>query len=440
MSSMGVQDDDGQDHIGSNDSTPSGIATPRPDPADKRLPSIMHYFSQVGSSSAFQPSSCNVWSFPSLALSVVNGVQSTAVQREEDSNSNSSPSGAGAIATRELERSLGTQSPAPSVAGSSMKPEREELLETFHPRSLPTPPHSFTSSLPQKEPEEGGNVGIGEEKGVVSIYTARKCYLSAPVSVSACSPNRASLPVSGVSDDPVLASHFSNPSLSHSPQPPSLLEAPSSDHEKPHLSKSSENLAKLTEMVGARPQLKNTPPLTPRAMSHDNSHHEKRPGGSFASPSASTSRHLADVTSSTEELTGKLNAAFPSPSHTPQEGPAVASLKGKLSVKISEARGLRPSIDPYVVCVFESSEYISKSNEPENNRVFDAKRAHRDWSDGDLGRPMAIPMKSRQSSNNSQLDDHDCKGKVPVTELHWNHEAVLYVLKNPHNIFCLGDG
>jgi protein-serine/threonine kinase len=143
---------------------------------------------------------------------------------------------------------------------------------------------------------------------------------------------------------------------------------------------------------------------------------------------------LADVTSSTEELTGKLNAAFPSPSHTPQEGPAVASLKGKLSVKISEARGLRPSIDPYVVCVFESSEYISKSNEPENNRVFDAKRAHRDWSDGDLGRPMAIPMKSRQSSNNSQLDDHDCKGKVPVTELHWNHEAVFDVLGDESGI------
>ncbi|KAN0083377.1 Protein kinase-like domain containing protein [Elaphomyces granulatus] len=437
-SSMGVQDDDAQDHIGSNDSTPSGIATPRPNPADKRLPSIMHYFSQVGSSSAFQPSSCNVWSFSSMALSMVNGVQSTAahaVQREEDSNSNSSPSGAGINATRELERSLGAQSPALSVAGSSMKPEPEELLETFHPRSLPTPPHSFDSSLPQKEPEERENGGPGEGKGFASIYTARKCYFSSPVSVSACSPNRhASLPVSGVSDDPVLASHFSNPSLSHTPQPSSLLEAPSSDHERAHVSKSSENLAKLTEMVGARPQLKNTPPLTPRAMSNDNSHPEKRRGGSFASPSSSTSCHLADAASTTEELTGKLNAAFPSPSHTPQEGPAVALLKGRLSVRISEARGLRPSIDPYVVCVFEWNEYISKSAQGENNRVFDVKRAHRDWSDGDLGRPMAIPMKSRQSSNNSQLDGHDCEGKVPVTELHWNHEAVFDVLGDESDI------
>jgi protein-serine/threonine kinase len=47
---------------------------------------------------------------------------------------------------------------------------------------------------------------------------------------------------------------------------------------------------------------------------------------------------------------------------------------------------------------------------------------------------MAIPMKSRQSSNNSQLDGHDCEGKVPVTELHWNHEAVFDVLGDESDI------
>lgn len=42
-------DDDSHDHIGSISTTPSGIATPQPDPVDKRLPGIVHsYFAQVG--------------------------------------------------------------------------------------------------------------------------------------------------------------------------------------------------------------------------------------------------------------------------------------------------------------------------------------------------------------------------------------------------------
>src|SRR5262249_44794890 len=41
--------DDLHDQIGSNSPTPSGVATPRPDLHDKRLPGIMHsYFGQVG--------------------------------------------------------------------------------------------------------------------------------------------------------------------------------------------------------------------------------------------------------------------------------------------------------------------------------------------------------------------------------------------------------
>src|SRR5271154_1311886 len=50
-------EDDSNDHIDS-DTPRSGVATPHPDPSDKRLPGIMHsYFGQVGSGSSKSPNS-----------------------------------------------------------------------------------------------------------------------------------------------------------------------------------------------------------------------------------------------------------------------------------------------------------------------------------------------------------------------------------------------
>ena len=41
-------DEEAHDHIGSISTTPSGVATPNPNPTDKRLPGIVHsYFGQV---------------------------------------------------------------------------------------------------------------------------------------------------------------------------------------------------------------------------------------------------------------------------------------------------------------------------------------------------------------------------------------------------------
>ena len=51
-------DDDAHDQIGSTSAPPSGVATPRPDPSDKRLPGIMHgYFGQVRERSSTSPTS-----------------------------------------------------------------------------------------------------------------------------------------------------------------------------------------------------------------------------------------------------------------------------------------------------------------------------------------------------------------------------------------------
>jgi protein-serine/threonine kinase len=139
-----------------------------------------------------------------------------------------------------------------------------------------------------------------------------------------------------------------------------------------------------------------------------------------------------DLASSTDEITMKLDEAFPSPSSSsPANGAPTGPINGKLFVKITDGRGLRPSFDPYVVCVFEWNEYISKGardGEEETKR-----RQQESDAEEAAGRPMAIPLKSRSSSQNT-IAEGDHKGRTPVTDPHWDHEATLYVL--PTDLLC----
>jgi protein-serine/threonine kinase len=77
--------------------------------------------------------------------------------------------------------------------------------------------------------------------------------------------------------------------------------------------------------------------------------------------------------------------------------------------------------------VFEWNEVISKSAQDEEEASIERREKEKEKSEREAGRPMAIPMKSRQSSNNSAMEGHDFRGKSPVTDPHWNHEATLYV-------------
>lgn len=176
----------------------------------------------------------------------------------------------------------------------------------------------------------------------------------------------------------------------------------------------------------------NTPPLTPRAMSDD----DLQPNVKNPAPPPRSSNHTQsppdELSDSADEITGKLNEVFPSSMDTttstsPTSGPPVASLKGKLYVKISEAKGLRPGFDPYVVCVFEWNEVISKSVQDEEEESLKRQQKEIEQSDLDAGRPMAIPLKSRQSSHNPALENPEHRGQAPVTDPHWNHEAVFDV-------------
>jgi len=103
----------------------------------------------------------------------------------------------------------------------------------------------------------------------------------------------------------------------------------------------------------------------------------------------------------------------------------VGPVLGKLSVGISEGRGLRPSVDPYVVCQFQWAEFISegpRNNEQDGHGSTDAVPMKRTDSEG---RPRAIPMKSRQSSHTGLSDMRELRISSQVTDPIWRHEAIL---------------
>ncbi|KAL6234416.1 hypothetical protein BDW75DRAFT_231177 [Aspergillus navahoensis] len=432
----GFQDDDNHDQIGSSTPSPSGIATPQPDPADRRLPSIMHNYFQVGSSSAVMLRSLKTrFSLsdpsPSSADNVQSGSLANGTRDAQTPGHSSSSSGSFVMLERDEVR---LESPT-TPPDNEMEPQ-EITQGSRPPTALPTPPCSSACSLLQKEPEEPDP---GPDKGMGSIFNTLKNYLSPSRSVSCSDPQarrHTSHPVSSISDDPVLASHFSNPSLSHTPEALCLVEAPLLDHEKPHIPASSENAAKLTANVSNPPRLKNTPPHTPRAMSDE----DLQPNGKTpASPpqSSNPTQLSSDETSDpADEITVKLNEVFPSSMDTsspPSSGPPVASLKGKLHVKISEGKGLQPGFDPYVVCVFEWNEVISKSVQDEEQESLKRQQKELEQSALDAGRPMAIPM-NRQSSRNNTLESTDHRGHAPITDPHWNHEAVFDVFGDQSEI------
>ncbi|KAL2866742.1 serine/threonine protein kinase SCH9 [Aspergillus lucknowensis] len=392
----------------------------------------MHSYFQVGGSSAVMLRSIKTrFSLSEHSPSSADNVQPCAPSdgtRDDQLLGHSSSSSGSFVMMERGEPHMSSPNALPDKTVEA----QEISLETISPTALPTPPCSSACSLLQKESEESEPGLSIPDKGMGSILTTLKNYLSPHRSMSCSDPHarrHTSLPVSSVSDDPVLASHFSNPSLAHVSEALCLAEAPLLDHEKPHVSTSSENLAKLTGNLSNPPRLKNTPPLTPRAMSGDGSQPGKKRPAPLPHSSDPAQTQSDDMSRSADEIAGKLNEVFPSPMNTSSQttAPPVASLKGKLFVKISEAKGLRPGFDPYVVCVFEWNECISKSVQDEEEESLKRQQKERGQSDLDAGRPMAIPMKSRQSSHNSALDGPEQRGQAPVTDPHWNHEAVFDV-------------
>jgi serine/threonine protein kinase SCH9 len=141
----------------------------------------------------------------------------------------------------------------------------------------------------------------------------------------------------------------------------------------------------------------------------------------------------SSISASSHEEAERSGTRTPRPS--PTTGGQAPPAKGKLTIKIPEARGLRSCRDPYVVVVFQRSELISggpRISQEEDTLSVEPSRfggvpIQRQGSDS--GRiPMSIPMRSRQSSNTSNGDSKPARprpGRTSFTNPQWDAEAIL---------------
>lgn len=396
------------DHVYSGAPTPSGVQTPRPDFQDKRMPGIMHsYFGQVGSrlltkspttdspASTAPPSDTSATSSPARYE-----------RKKSRTGRRASASSVGSLVEIAASRDINALPTSDSV-------EFDAADKISAPGSAEQP--STPLSWDPYEIHEGGeaaeNGAAMADTGFVSITQALKNFVRPTGSSTSKAQRHQSLPVSGVNKSIVPAAHISNPS-SDVQSSQVLSPAHASPQVIAHDSRVSiEELEKLT--VGATPvaRKKNTPPLTPRALSREDKRGAKSPRSNISAPtsddggSAQPSQRMSD----------------PSPTILP---------RGKLTITIAEGRGLRPAFDPYCVCVFEYNEYISRGPRQDRMDIDSAPQSAAadptsvpiKRTDSDVGRAVAIPMKSRQSSTNGASDGN---GVQKVTDPHWNHEAIL---------------
>ncbi|KAJ2902568.1 Serine threonine-protein kinase sck1 [Zalerion maritima] len=364
------------------DETPrSGVATPQPDLHDKRLPGIMSYFSQV--SSKFWSSSVG----EEEADLEQDESRRMAIEPNNPPQSHVHPptSLSGPVAADCTCRELSSQDPeAPSFI-------------------FPVPP---TCRLPSHSRE-------GPRKNISSTALSAMSQTKHSISMHRSASGPA---ITVVTTHPVLASHISARSCTV-PATPARCESPTSAV-APEQRSSIDNIKEklLTSMV------EKSGPTTPtRALS------------------AAHASHLDDK-----------DDAPPSGAQTPRPRANVAqvpSAKGRLTIKIIEAKGLRRSKDPYVVAVFQRSELISGGPRTFNDEEEEmppppaaaAAAAAAPMMMGgipiqrqgsDSGRSMAIPMKSRQSSNTSVGDYQSFRTKARRSFTHpkWDAEAIFDVV------------
>lgn len=400
--------EDHHDHIGSNSPTPSGVQTPRPDLHDKRLPGIMHsYFGQVGRDpSQSTPSRSSQAATNPEANDQDVARASLKAGRESQTRRLSSASLGSMVMVEREHESIPTPPPE--------EPQQESTTSVTDSDAarLPPTPISSAASVVHRDGEVAENGGSILDGGIASITQALRNFVLPKSALGVKERRHQSLPVSSVTKSTVAAAHISNPtSSSHSSRPhtpkcssPSSAKLPSSE-----IFKESDE---LTSDVAAGPREKSTPPHTPRALSQED--HRR---ADARSPLSSTSTTAGDVVAETET---KQLSKEQLPTVTP---------RGKLSVKIAEGRNLKPSFDPYVVCQFEWNEYVSKGPRHDKMDLDDDDRKGPVASlqsipirrtDSDMGKPMAIPMRSRQSSTNGED-----RGLTKVSDPQWNHEAIL---------------
>lgn len=417
--------DEGHDLISSGTATPSGVVTPRPDPVDKRLPGIVHtYFGQVGA--MFSSHSHQMGHSPAL----VTAVEGAATHRQNpNGKSNALPT----APTSPSEKGDPRENHYPSLLEPEGTVPLQGTIQIPGDKATPylTPPISSPGSLSDNNNGASSPSNISRNRCASSIVrpVLARHFSGNDVHDIRARRNTAGLrPLSNIlTSSPIYAAHFSSPVTRY----PSTV--PSTPARHPHhisaLSALTSNLelAKLTDDVATLPCTKSTPPRTPRALSSDGSERPKKRVPT-SSPSQETFRANDSFSDADSVNSHKIHTSA-------QSSPPVGPPKGKLSVRISEGRGLKPSYDPYAVCVFEYNEAVARNPKQEERNTekdegkigdFGLGGATMYRSRSDMGRSMAIPMKSRQSSTTSLSDQKHFKAGRQVTNPKWDHEAMLY--------------
>jgi hypothetical protein len=387
---------DEHDHIGSNSSTPPGAHTPRPDLVDKRLPSLINsYFGQVCDTFRSRPISANG---PRNST-----IPSTNVEKMEIGPAQ--------------QRSNGLPTAPASPTDGGLEGQDLPTLpshERVHPPKsapYPTPPTSSSSSIHRasKGDASGGTSAsdLGSAARTGSTQEGKSELGSSPQSVRRHTFAMNS-PLSNVVAAPTVTPHISNPVTdlsSNSFSSPILAHLTSS--RRPSASLSHKESSRLTEGTSVPLSKQATPTQTPPQTPRTRSQEDGKASGA-ATPS------------------GKGSAA------SGPNGATIGPVLGKLSVEISEGRGLRSSMDPYVVCQFQCAEYISEgpiNEDSENHRDGGIATPSGTGSMGiNLtgnergGRPQAIPMRSRQSSHAGR---NMASSLMETTDPKWKHKATL---------------
>ena len=425
-------EDDPQDQIGSQSATPSGIRTPRPDPSDKRLPGITHaYFGQVGAGSTTSQSDRSV-----ISPAPEDELQETRLKAHSSATSEPLQRPPAVRGSAGIEGDGDENAPQPPTADKLAALSLEDASTCLNISGYPTPPVSSGSSFTQKEmgnaTRSGSKERSPEECGADLPQQIRKHSASHILPLKSRRHTAGLNSLSGIVTKPsVPAAHISNPAVvraSTTPSTPTRDAVQSSALSS--LSASYTDLVRLTDSAAQPPRQKSTPPQTPRALSGSGSG-SGNDGVQRSTPSTSKSSN------ETVDTTPSLRAhQSERPDTDLAETPNIDPPKGKLLVKISEARGLKPSYDPYFVCVFEYNEYISKGPKPSEDPLGsnELKAAREEFLGGlpikksgsDMGgRPIAIPMKSRQSSTTSLNEQKLSKPGSQLTDPKWEHEATL---------------
>ncbi|KAI9749091.1 MAG: hypothetical protein M4579_007007 [Chaenotheca gracillima] len=489
--------DDGStvDQVG--DSAPaSGVVTPRPDPADKRLPGIIHsFFGQVRATSSpasAQPVSTTASSSPAPSTLPITApaavAAATSCPRLDASTAmtTSSPAAttpisapsarlphlhpdvlaAAALPTAPsspqegllmVDAATSTPSAPPTDEFERLSIRQRERRDSAKLAGYPTPPLSTSPSGRTRT----GTVAAGVD-ATAGCSAPHRGLLPAPAVPRKARRHTFAVPnplTSIITASNVHATHLSNPTAPQqhpatTPTTPTESAHPSAafGHGSSSVAGTSSyfELKRLTEGASASPSKKNTPPLTPRSSSTEvtnevtNADRQITSAPSAANRGPSPSEAAAALAKAQKPQPPPVQdapvaaVAHPMQRSQSRQGANAATVgppKGKLIVKISEARGLRPSYDPYVVCVFEWNEYISKGPKSKKELEQDVEDKSNQESGGiaikrsgsDMGRPMAIPMKSRQSSNTSNSDPKEMRGTA-MTDPRWDHEATFDVV------------